>query len=164
MGHAVRDSEASAAGGGLASGLASVEIVVSGDPVPQPRHRVTARGNRPRTYLPASHPVHDWKAAVRDAWSLQARDARPVTDVQATLAFRIQRPASHLKADGSVRDAAPKIPGRRAGDVDNLAKAVLDALHGLAFEDDADITFLAVTKRWTTDEPGVAVAIVGNVS
>jgi Holliday junction resolvase RusA-like endonuclease len=35
-------------------------------------------------------------------------------------------------------------PGHRCGDADNLAKGVLDSLHGVAFEDDdqADLGFV----------------------
>ena len=64
-----------------------------------------------------------------------------------------------LKADGSVRDAAPTIPGRRCGDADNIAKAVLDALNGLAFADDADVVTLVVHRRWTTGTPHAVVTV-----
>jgi Holliday junction resolvase RusA-like endonuclease len=33
--------------------------------------------------------------------------------------------------------------------VDNLAKAVLDALRGIAWTDDANVVRLDVSKRWT---------------
>lgn len=36
-------------------------------------------------------------------------------------------------------------------DVDNMAKAVLDALNGLAWEDDSQIVRLSVTKEYTRD-------------
>lgn len=36
-------------------------------------------------------------------------------------------------------------------DADNIAKIVCDALNGLAWYDDAQITSLSVTKEWGTD-------------
>lgn len=37
-------------------------------------------------------------------------------------------------------------------DVDNLAKSLLDALNGVAYNDDAQIVDLRVQKRWSADE------------
>lgn len=44
-------------------------------------------------------------------------------------------------------------------DVDNIVKIVLDALNGLAWHDDAQVTFLAVSKEYTGKEPFVAVTL-----
>jgi Holliday junction resolvase RusA-like endonuclease len=54
------------------------------------------------------------------------------------------RPASHRKADGSLRAGAPLYPGHRCGDADNIAVGVLNALTGVAYEDDdqADLGFV----------------------
>ena len=37
-------------------------------------------------------------------------------------------------------------------DVDNCSKAVLDALNGIAYDDDKQIVELSVIKRWTEEE------------
>lgn len=44
-------------------------------------------------------------------------------------------------------------------DVDNIAKAILDALNGAAFDDDAAVTALHVSKVYTDDEPRSVVSI-----
>jgi hypothetical protein len=40
-------------------------LSVPGEPVGQPRHQVCTIGGRPRMYLPKSHPVFGFKAAIR---------------------------------------------------------------------------------------------------
>ena len=44
-------------------------------------------------------------------------------------------------------------------DVDNLAKAVLDALNGILYEDDSQVVMLAVTKQYAKEEPGTMVTL-----
>jgi Holliday junction resolvase RusA-like endonuclease len=64
--------------------------------------------------------------------------------------FYIRRPASHLRAQGGIltrfRDALP------AGDTDNLAKAVMDALTSCAYGDDRQIVSLFAARRWGEQE------------
>ena len=49
-------------------------------------------------------------------------------------------------------------PVSRNGDVDNIAKSILDALNTLAYEDDAQVTTLIISKRYGAD-PYAAVRI-----
>lgn len=44
-------------------------------------------------------------------------------------------------------------------DADNLAKSILDALNGCAFEDDSAVSVLTVVKTWTAGDPCVYVHI-----
>ena len=90
-------------------------------------------------------------------WSTLREDTilGPLT-VEMTFYFR--RPKSHYKADGyslskSGDGAIPR------GDVDNLAKAVMDALNGEAFTDDRFVVSLTTRKEWVRDdeEEGVQV-------
>lgn len=46
-------------------------------------------------------------------------------------------------------------------DVDNIAKSVLDALNGVAYEDDKQIDTLTVSKEYTDGEQGIEVEING---
>lgn len=55
-------------------------------------------------------------------------------------------------------------PYLKKPDTDNIAKIVLDALNGLAYEDDAQIETLCITKRYVKndeEEPRVVVTILG---
>ena len=121
----------------------TVTFVVPGDPVPQPRVRVSTLGGFARAYVPAKHPIH----VFRDAVKLAAKAARvPLASgqVEVSVLAVFARPASHRKADGSLRAGAPRFPGHRCGDPDNIAKGILDALHGVAYSDDcvADLGFV----------------------
>jgi crossover junction endodeoxyribonuclease RusA len=51
---------------------------------------------------------------------------------------------------------------RRRGDIDNLAKAILDALIGVAYVDDAQVVHLAMTRYEHATNPRVLVRV--NVS
>ena len=62
-----------------------------------------------------------------------------------------------------------KPTGREVGlkytrpDVDNIAKAILDGLQGIAYKDDGQVAFLEVGKRWSVDDtPGVHVRLKGD--
>ena len=50
-------------------------------------------------------------------------------------------------------------PTARRVDLDNLAKAALDGLQGVAFEDDAQIVRMEASKRVERELPGVWVTI-----
>lgn len=146
-----------------------VDCFVEGRPVPEPRPRFTRSG---RTYVPSS--ADGWKDDVRAAWVLAA--GRPVPGVLPTrrpasvsLEFRFRRPASHYtpaKLSATLRASTPVRHTQRP-DLDNLAKAVMDALGGwgdlppLAWVDDSQVIALAATKRWVgrNDPEGVHVSV-----
>lgn len=44
-------------------------------------------------------------------------------------------------------------------DCDNIAKAVLDALNGVAYHDDAQVTRVSIEKRWTEFRDSVIVVL-----
>ena len=47
------------------------------------------------------------------------------------------------------RAAAPGSPAPKKPDIDNCVKIILDGLNGVAFKDDAQVTDLRVTKRYS---------------
>jgi Holliday junction resolvase RusA-like endonuclease len=126
----------------LAKTMTPVTFTVPGEPVPQPRPRVSTVGGFARAFVPAKHPVHGFRTrvarAARDAGL--ARADRPVA-VEITAVFG--RPRSHYRKTG-VKPSAPLLP---RPDVDNVGKAVLDALQD-AMGDDTRVARLTVTKAW----------------
>lgn len=66
-------------------------------------------------------------------------------------------PSSYSKRKTVSALAGDLLPAKKP-DADNIAKIVADALNGLAYEDDAQITQLTVLKRYS-DEPCVRVEI-----
>ena len=122
-----------------------ITFTIPGDPVPQPRPRVSTQGGFARAYVPASHAIHAYRAEVqlraKAAGVVPSTDALSV-DIVATFA----RPSSHLTKKG-VRAGAPRLP---RPDVDNLAKGVLDAL-GELWGNDSCVGQLSVTKSYGTE-------------
>ena len=120
----------------------SITFSVPGDPVPQPRPRVSTRGGFARAYVPAQHPVHAYRKAIAEAADeagLVAQD-EPISVVIDAV---FMRPKSHLLKSG-VKPDAPKLP---RPDVDNIAKAVLDALQDV-IGDDTCVARLVVEKSY----------------
>lgn len=110
---------------------------VPGEPVPQPRPRVSTRGGFARAYVPKSHPVHVYRRAVQ--LSAVAAGAKPHGDpVEVVIDAVFLRPKSHKK--GSTTQPRQ--------DVDNVAKAVLDALTGVAWDDDRQVRRLVIEKSY----------------
>lgn len=120
----------------------AITFSVAGDPVPQPRPRVSTAGGFARAYVPARHPVHAYRAAIAAA----AR-AAGLTDTGEPLNVVIDavfgRPKSHMNKAG-VKPAAPHLP---RPDVDNIGKAVLDALQDV-IGDDTCVARLVVEKSY----------------
>lgn len=123
-----------------------LSFIVPGEPVPQPRPRVSTRGGFGRAYVPASHPVHKYRANIAEA--AKASGAVVSEDAVAVqLTFLFARPKSHMNKSGIKKDA-PKLPGP---DCDNLAKAVLDSLTCVCWHDDRQVARLTVSKAYAQE-------------
>jgi Holliday junction resolvase RusA-like endonuclease len=118
-----------------------ITFTIPGDPVPQPRVRVSTRGGFARAYVPSKHPVHAYREGILRA----AIDAGllPVSEpIEVIIDAVFARPKSHLTKRG-VKASAPALP---RADVDNVAKACLDSLKDLF--DDTNVRRLIVEKSW----------------
>ena len=123
-----------------------ISFVVCGDPVAQPRHKVTIRGKKPIAYIPDDHPIYGYKEAVRLSARIAMAGKPPVAGtVLVTILFRFARPKSHTKA------ARADDNHRQKPDLDNLAKAVLDALNGVCWLDDSQVCQIRASKAWQTE-------------
>jgi Holliday junction resolvase RusA-like endonuclease len=139
-----------------------ITFTVRGLPAPQGskrafRNKYTGRIQQ----VESSKRVRPWRSDVRDAAEKACQEplAGPVA---VELAFRWPRPKGHF---GSGRNAAqlkasaPVWPAQLP-DLDKLARAVMDALTGLAFDDDAQVVDLGLRKRYADGEgPGVTVTV-----
>lgn len=142
--------------------LGEITFTVPGQPVPQPRHRVSSRGGFARAYIPARHPIH----AFRQAVALMAKSAggRPDEDYyELEIECVFQRPPSHLTKSG-VKLLAPRFPPRC--DWDNLGKGVCDAItESRAFwRDDDHVVDGRCRKRYASPgEPARTIVTVRRV-
>ena len=126
-----------------------ITFVVEGPAVPKQRPRISGR----TAYTPKK--TRDYEERVRTAFRSSYYGFVPVflkdTPVRACIEVIQQIPKSwsntkHLKAE---RDEL--VPTSRNGDLDNIAKSILDALNGLVYQDDCQISTLMVTKRYGAD-------------
>lgn len=115
---------------------------VQGNPVPQPRPRVSTRGGFARAYVPKTHPVHAYRRAIA-AGAVKAGLTQTAEPLSVVIDAVFARPKSHLRKSG-LRPDAPRLP---RPDVDNLAKAVLDALQDV-IGDDTNVSRLVVEKSY----------------
>jgi Holliday junction resolvase RusA-like endonuclease len=127
--------------------MKTVTFTVEGDPVPQPRARISTRGGFGRAYTPGDHPIHAYRAAV--AAAARAAGAEPTDAVPITLIVDLvfARPKSHYRKAGLKPDA-PKLP---RADCSNVLKGIEDSLNGVAWIDDTQVGKVIVEKSFGTE-------------
>lgn len=129
-------------------------LYIKGTPKPQPRPRAVARGGFARVYNPKT--ADDWKAAIKKGFKGKSIKADALA---ITLHLKMPRPKIHFNSRGELKTNAPRLHTKKP-DVDNLAKAVLDALVDVkAFSDDSIVTQLIVTKEYANQEAGCLIDI-----
>lgn len=125
----------------------AVVFSVPGNPVPQPRPRVTTRGGHGHAYTPKSHPIHAYRQAI--ALAAKAAGATPTDAEPLTLIVDLvfARPPSHFLKSG-LKSSAPKMP---RADCSNCLKGIEDALNGVAWVDDSQVGRVVVEKSYGTE-------------
>lgn len=139
----------------------ALSVFVPGIPKGQPRPRAVVRGSHAGVYDPGT--AWEWKQTIRGA----VTDATPLTGPLAVgLWFVMPRPKAHFRTRGgqATTELKPSSPRAHTNkpDIDNLAKAVLDAANGVLWTDDASIYSLSARKTYTTaerPEPGVDITV-----
>lgn len=117
-----------------------ISFTVPGIPIAQPRVKATAIGGYVRVYTPKT--ADAYKASVALAFG-QAYSGSPLTGpVAASIEFVMPRTKSMIWKTRPM----PSAPHAKRPDIDNLAKAVMDALLGLAWNDDAQVYELTMRK------------------
>lgn len=123
------------------------EYVIHHEPVGQPRHRISTRDSFARMYLPVRHPVHSFKKAIRLVVGKPVKIRGPVEIV---VNAWFSRPNSKTWK----RKPMPSYRHTKKPDADNVLKAVLDALNGIAWVDDAQIVTATIRKFVCSGECG----------
>lgn len=129
---------------------------VNEEPVAKARPRFTRTGH---AYTPKK--TNDYEESIRFAFMSQTCERMPIypkgvpLKVQALFAKSV--PKSYTKKKREACLNGDLLPTGKA-DLDNYLKAVLDALNGLAFEDDSQIVMTTAEKIYA-EVPYVAVQI-----
>lgn len=144
-----------------------IQFFASGRPVPQPRPRAQVIWRGPKTNwrnatatvreCDSDHAVIQWKRLVKDCWRCDS-PVKLTGPLSASLVFSFPRPETLV---WKVKPMPQEWEPRAVGDLDNLAKAVLDALNGLAYDDDRQVVSLSLAKVMAggEDQSGVKVTI-----
>ncbi len=115
--------------------------------MPKARARTVRKGGRTWSFTPKRVAV--WEKTVKEEAAKYFEEPL-VGPIQVSLVFYMERPKSRRK-DVWV----PTTP-----DLDNLEKAVLDALNGVAYEDDRFVVAKNAQKKYVgRDEPRVCVRV-----
>ena len=133
-----------------------ISFTVDGTAVPKQRPRISGR----RAYTPKR--TKDYEERVLNEFRSSYSGFYPAfgKDVPVRICISViqEIPKSWSKKKRSQAESGEIVPLSRNGDVDNIAKSILDALNTLAYEDDAQVTTLIISKRYGAD-PYAAVRI-----
>lgn len=131
-----------------------IRFHVPGVPVAKGRARITTRGGKVRSFTPPKTVAFEGLVALAAERAMEGRDplAGPVS---LTLFVELPVPQSwSLKKKAAALGGEVQPCGRP--DLDNYIKSVSDGSNGIVWNDDAQITMLLATKRYST-QPGVHV-------
>lgn len=127
-------------------------FTIFGEPQGKARPRVTMHG----TYTPKK--TRDYEKLVQ--WEYRKQGGKDYGDnpLQIEITANFQIPKSKPRKV-RVDMLAGKIRPAKKPDCDNIAKAILDALNGIAYHDDSQVVCLWIEKWYVPDEPCVIVTI-----
>ena len=123
-------------------------FIIPSEPIAQGRARFSARNGFVRAYDPRKS--SDYKAYVasiaRNTYNLEPIDSA----IELTLTFHMPIPKSFSKAKRTAALNGDIRPGVKP-DIDNLAKATMDAISGICFTDDKLIVSCKLDKYYSAE-------------
>ncbi len=135
--------------------MTKIQTYVNGVPIAQPRHRVTTASGFARAYIPASHKVHVWKNAIIASLDKSGMSDRRIdVPVELSLEFQLPMPKRMKNETGHTISHVKK------PDIDNLVKAVMDAMTTTGvWRDDSLVWNVHACKIYAGEFPGVLIAL-----
>lgn len=122
------------------------DFVIPGEPKGKGRPRFTRSGH---PYTPGK--TIEYENLVRMAFAEKYPNAEPLTGevfVAIMNYFAIPKSVSKKKRELMVNTV---VNPTKKPDLDNIAKAILDSLNGLAFIDDAQVVWLLISKSYAVN-------------
>ena len=133
-----------------------IEFTVDGTAVPKQRPRISGR----RAYTPKR--TKDYEGRVLQEFRSSYKGIYPAfgkdVPVRIGITVRQEIPKSWSKKKRSEAESGEIVPLSRNGDIDNIAKSIMDALNGFAYEDDCQVTTLVITKIYAV-QPGADITL-----
>ena len=139
--------------------MMTLQFTIPGPPVGKGRPRFSSAGGKPRSYTPAV--TRDYEALIA-ARAAEAMNGHPPLQTPLTVYIYAHMgiPLSWSKAKRQAALEGDIYPARP--DVDNIAKTVLDGMNEVVYVDDAQVTYLKISKKYS-DEGMVTVWISENI-
>ena len=133
-----------------------ISFTVNGPAVPKQRPRISGR----QAYTPKRTKDYEGRvlAAFRSSYSGFYPAFGKDTPVWVCIHIIQAIPKSWSKKKRVRAEAGEIFPLGRNGDIDNIAKSILDALNGFAYEDDCQVVRLTISKEYGA-EPRAIVQI-----
>ena len=119
-------------------------------PMAKQSFRTTRTGQK---YLDAS--VIKYRKAIRNMAIAQMRNQKAEKiegAVNMNIIYAFRRPQSLSKKERNEIDNGKIVPKTTKPDIDNLTKAILDALNGIVWKDDAQVTQINIQKVWSAKD------------
>lgn len=134
----------------------TVSFIVPGKPRPKGRPRATSVNGRAHVYTPRGTVNYEALVAMTGRAAMGA-DRLIDGGVDISIVIGLRPPPSASSRVKSEMLQGRLLPTKRP-DVDNVAKAIVDALNGIVFRDDRNIIKLVVEKRYAPED-GVEVVV-----
>lgn len=119
-----------------------------------PKGKGRPRFSRNRAYTPRE--TVEYEKRIAQSYDGDMHTSPVFVDIRAFFAI----PRSYTKKQKTAIENGDLMPTKKP-DADNIAKVVLDALNGVAYEDDRQVVDLAVVKMYSTDREGLEITIGG---
>ena len=121
-----------------------IAFTVPGKPVGKQRPRFSRRGTAVRTYTPRQ--TAEYERLVRVSY-IAAGGEKLEGTIGATICGYFEPPKATSKKQRQ-KMLSGEVGYTKKIDADNLAKSILDALNGVAYDDDAQVCLLLVYKAY----------------
>ena len=134
-----------------------IEFFVAGEPKGQPRPRAAFHNGRARVYDPGT--AENWKSQIALAAKPLVPDQPLDVPIKLKVDFYMPRPKAHFGKSG-LKYGSP-VRHTKKPDLDNLEKAVMDALTEVGiWRDDSLVCVKSTRKHYTdTQTPGANIII-----
>lgn len=130
--------------------VSKVSFFVAGTPKPQGSKRafMRPRAKHPTLLESAGEALKDWRASVR--YLAAKQNHRIDGPVKVSLRFVFDRAKGHFGTGRNANKLKATAPGDhiKKPDIDKLARAVLDALTAVVFNDDSCVVVLDASKQY----------------
>lgn len=136
-----------------------ISFKVPGEPRGKGRPRATRMGNNIRLYTDAKTSAYENLVALACQQAMQAAGQPPLTGALAlSVIAYVGIPKSTSKAKREQAAEGYLRPTKKP-DLDNIIKAVLDGLNGVAFVDDVQVVNISAKKLYAIAEPYLLVSV-----